>query len=1120
MVYGHRLKLFTIDGHAKATLLSNLTNGVALDYDVKSDLVYWTDVAHDGNKAGITSMSNQPNTYRVINSLPTKGIDGIAVDWLGRNIYYTDRNHDAIAVCDMRGRFNRILLKGTPLNDPRAIVLDPLQALVFWTDWGASAHIGRMNMDGSNEQVILQDRTIRWTNALAVDAPAQRLYFGDAHRDYIASCNYDGSKRRMVLRGSVRHIFALAVFEDYVYWSDWHNHTIERVHKITGTNRKVLIQDKQYRPMGFKIVHPSLQSMGSLKTARHPCSQPARCDNLCIPANTPDLTTSSDNFTCMCAQGFRSEGRSCVSECKPNDFVCTKTYKCISSWWRCDGQDDCGDGEDEGYFVEGVCPPFPCIAGQFVCGRTAQNATAQCLYASKLCDGVKDCSGGDDEEPAFCENFECTEAQFKCGDKKKCIPLTSVCDKEKDCDDGSDELNCEITSCKPDFFACFNGTAISKCIPKEFYCDGEDDCPEGQDEPDSCFGIGECTHEQFQCTSGKCIPKRRQCDGTLDCRDGSDEKGCKKECAIVCDNSCVHADDLCDGKKKCNDGSDEDEEACVIKQLLEKENRKCGGFACDGIVDCEDGSDEKGCPDLECHLASNKSLICDGTIDCSSGKDENNCHNNGESNFFQCSMQTIKEWQVCDGRWDCADGLDESPEMCASRKARCFRIGYCDDKKQCLDVSTALCDGIRDCFDGSDENPIHCKDMCKGKYRCTNGRCIDVSARCDGRDDCGDGSDEDTCGAECHHFGVCAQKCWMAFNHTARCHCAPGYARTKNDENECEPLSKSAEMFITNGNRLHLMSLENSQVSVLRPVFNIKMNLIPGGIDFGYDVFRTTLMYTVGIGNSRVDIRSKKWSDGLIGSWGEEESTAGLITYDFMHNNVYFTESSEQNRGVLFDRQANIYVAKAKDTSTRTLIVNSTGTINSLAVDPIKRLIFWTTSAPVPRILSANLDGKPIAQPFKTGSQPHKALVERNIFEPTSMVLDFSNERLYWIDVLKRTIETVSFDGRDRRTVRKFELGDTPVTMDVLGGYIYLITRQGSIHRMHKFTGKTNKYVQKIREVSPRIQIRVAHPAKHTVSHITHQKNPCQSDYCPSNTVCVPDQDVSFVCYNSFKLKL
>uniref|UniRef100_A0A8R1ETG9 Uncharacterized protein n=1 Tax=Caenorhabditis japonica TaxID=281687 RepID=A0A8R1ETG9_CAEJA len=222
-----------------------------------------------------------------------------------------------------------------------------------------------------------------------------------------------------------------------------------------------------------------------------------------------------------------------------------------------------------------------------------------------------------------------------------------------------------------------------------------------------------------------------------------------------------------------------------------------------------------------------------------------------------------------------------------------------------------------------------------------------------------------------------------------------------------------------------------------------------------------------------------------------------------------FTESGDPDNEVVFNYQENIYVSRARDTRTRTLIVNSTGSITSLSIDPLNRLIFWTTGGPVPRILSAYLDGTPIPQPFKpSSSQPHLALVERNIFDPKSLVIDTPNERIYWIDGFKRTIETVTLDGKDRRTVRKFELGDQPVVMDILGSYIYLVTNQGSLVKMHKFTGKIEKYTQKVRDISPRMKLRIAHPAKHTVSHIAHQKNPCQSSYCPSETVCVPMADV------------
>ena len=65
---------------------------------------------------------------------------------------------------------------------------------LFWSDWGFTPSIGRAGMDGSMRTVIINTR-LGWPNALTVDYDTNRLWWGDAHLDYIewvaiAICNF------------------------------------------------------------------------------------------------------------------------------------------------------------------------------------------------------------------------------------------------------------------------------------------------------------------------------------------------------------------------------------------------------------------------------------------------------------------------------------------------------------------------------------------------------------------------------------------------------------------------------------------------------------------------------------------------------------------------------------------------------------------------------------------------------------------------------------------------------------------------------------------------------------------------------------------------------------------
>jgi len=55
--------------------------------------------------------------------------DGIAIDWIARNLYWTDSGTDRIELSRLDGSSHKVLIT-EDLAEPRAIVLDPLRGFV------------------------------------------------------------------------------------------------------------------------------------------------------------------------------------------------------------------------------------------------------------------------------------------------------------------------------------------------------------------------------------------------------------------------------------------------------------------------------------------------------------------------------------------------------------------------------------------------------------------------------------------------------------------------------------------------------------------------------------------------------------------------------------------------------------------------------------------------------------------------------------------------------------------------------------------------------------------------------------------------------------------------------
>lgn len=213
--------------------------------------------------------------------------EDLAIDWITKNIYFTDSEMKHIGVCSYDGLHCTIVLNKY-VNKPRGIALNPQTSEMFWTDWGNQPEIARASMDGTHDLSFV-NTNIRWPNGLTIDYPNNRLYWIDAKLNTIESIYLDGTDRRIVLNEIVRHPFSIVLFENSLYWSDWFDHSIQSCDKFTGKNRKTLVKLIGQDVFGIHMLHSALQPW-----AENPC-QRAKCSHLC-------MLSSTDGYRCACPQ--------------------------------------------------------------------------------------------------------------------------------------------------------------------------------------------------------------------------------------------------------------------------------------------------------------------------------------------------------------------------------------------------------------------------------------------------------------------------------------------------------------------------------------------------------------------------------------------------------------------------------------------------------------------------------------------------------------------------------------------------------------------------------------------------------------------------------------------------
>ncbi|XP_014914302.1 low-density lipoprotein receptor-related protein 8-like isoform X2 [Poecilia latipinna] len=306
----HEIRRIDLVKRDYSQVVSTQKNAVALDLDVANNRVFWCDRFHRKIYSAFIHEASDPSQQVPLVDSSLQTPVGLALDWLQHNLYWTDSGDKSISVSSVDGTKRRVLIS-SDLSEPRAIALDPHHGFMYWSDWGTRAKIEKAGMNGVDRQVLVSEN-IEWPNGITLDVANRRLYWVDSKLHLIASVDLNGAHRRTHMSSAERlgHPYALAVFEDRIYWTDRDKAAVFMANRLTGQDIQALAENLN-DPHDIVVFHqlrqppgPDSCNLGSVANGG--------CEYLCLKA--PQITEHSPKYTCACPDGqdLGPDMRGCV----------------------------------------------------------------------------------------------------------------------------------------------------------------------------------------------------------------------------------------------------------------------------------------------------------------------------------------------------------------------------------------------------------------------------------------------------------------------------------------------------------------------------------------------------------------------------------------------------------------------------------------------------------------------------------------------------------------------------------------------------------------------------------------------------------------------------------------
>ncbi|XP_076239485.1 nidogen isoform X2 [Calliopsis andreniformis] len=260
---------------------------IAIDIDCLNGKAYSSDIT--GNRIiELTYNGSMAETFLPKVSSP----EGLAVDWVSRNIFWTDSGKRTVEVASLETKKRKVLVSDG-LVYPRGIAVHPYRGKIFWSDWNrASPKLEWANEDGSGRAIFFQGNHVKLPNSLSIDWATDELCWADAGT-FTISCMEIDSRKINVVAIELTYPFGLAISPQHYYWTDWKTHKIEVAMKSSGDRKQAI----SVPPGGSGKLYGIVVVPESCPRVTNVCQfENGRCnkDQLCLP-------DGQGGRTCVCA---------------------------------------------------------------------------------------------------------------------------------------------------------------------------------------------------------------------------------------------------------------------------------------------------------------------------------------------------------------------------------------------------------------------------------------------------------------------------------------------------------------------------------------------------------------------------------------------------------------------------------------------------------------------------------------------------------------------------------------------------------------------------------------------------------------------------------------------------